>query len=262
MSNFPETSKTDSHLPNLLQGLNVFIGLAVLTAIEFFIAITNASLLLIGMIAVLKAGLVLYFYMHVYHLRDVDKHLDPHTYQHKLTSNRFGLWLFLLSDAFLFAGLLSARFNLMGLTRLHLDQTLGLIVTVVLLVSSFFMNRAESQMKLGNKKSFLLNTAITTLLGLGFVIGVVAIEWPSAAREGITASASAGSAIFYMMTGMHAFHVITGLIFLLIVLRNGMNDRYTPEQHWAVEAATVYWHFIDLVWIFFYPALYLIGRLG
>jgi cytochrome c oxidase subunit III len=256
----PETSH--NHTPNLLQGVNVFIALAVLTAIEFLIAITNASLLLISIVAILKAGLVLYYYMHVYHLRDVDKHLDPHTYEHKLTSNRFGLWLFILSDGFLFAGLLTARFNLMGLTRLDLDQNLGLIVTAVLLLSSFFMNRAESQMKLGNNKGFLLNTALTTLLGIGFVIGVVAIEWPDAASHGITASANAGSAIFYMMTGMHAFHVITGIIFLLIVLRNGMKGIYTPEKHWAVEAATVYWHFVDLVWIFFYPALYLIGRLA
>jgi cytochrome c oxidase subunit 3 len=253
---------THEHKPNLLQGVNVFIALAVLTAIEFFIAITNASLLLISIVAILKAGLVLYYYMHVYHLRDVDKHLDdPHSYQHKLISNRFGLWLFILSDAFLFAGLLTARFNLAGLTRLDLDQELGLIVTAVLLISSFFMNRAETQMKLGNNKGFLVNTAITTLLGIGFVVGVVAIEWPTAASHGITASANAASAIFYMMTGMHAFHVVTGIIFLVVVLRNGVKGLYTPEKHWAVEAATVYWHFVDLVWIFFYPALYLIGKL-
>jgi cytochrome c oxidase subunit 3 len=251
------------HKPNLLQGVNVFIVLAVLTAIEFFIAITNASLLLISIVAILKAALVMYYYMHVYKLADVDKHLDdPHSYEHKLISNRFGLWLFILSDAFLFAGLLTARFNLAGLTRLDLDQELGLIVTAVLLLSSFFMNRAETQMKLGNNKGFVVNTALTALLGIGFVVGVVAVEWPDAASHGITASANASSAIFYMMTGMHAFHVITGIIFLLIVLRNGMKGLYTPEKHWAVEAATVYWHFVDLVWIFFYPALYLIGRLA
>jgi cytochrome c oxidase subunit 3 len=63
------------------------------------------------------------------------------------------------------------------------------------------------------------------------------------------------------MTGMHAFHVLTGVIFLSIVLRNGLRGLYSPEKHWAVESATVYWHFIDVVWIFFYPALYLIGKL-
>jgi len=62
------------------------------------------------------------------------------------------------------------------------------------------------------------------------------------------------------MTGMHAFHVLTGVLFLIIILRNGVRGIYTAEKHWAVEAAAVYWHFVDVVWIFFYPALYLIGK--
>jgi cytochrome c oxidase subunit 3 len=65
-----------------------------------------------------------------------------------------------------------------------------------------------------------------------------------------------------MMTGMHAFHVLTGVIFLLILLRNGARNLYSAEKHWAVEAGAVYWHFVDVVWIFFYPALYLIGLLS
>jgi cytochrome c oxidase subunit 3 len=58
---------------------------------------------------------------------------------------------------------------------------------------------------------------------------------------------------------MHALHVLTGVIFLLIIYRNGKRGLYTPQKHYAVEAAAVYWHFVDVVWIFFYPALYLIG---
>jgi len=54
---------------------------------------------------------------------------------------------------------------------------------------------------------------------------------------------------------------LTGIIFLIIVLRNGARGLYSEEKHWAVEAAAVYWHFVDVVWIFFYPALYLIGSL-
>ncbi|MCK6583573.1 MAG: cytochrome c oxidase subunit 3, partial [Anaerolineales bacterium] len=57
----------------------------------------------------------------------------------------------------------------------------------------------------------------------------------------------------------HAFHVFTGLIFLGVVWNNARKGVYTAEQSWGVEAAAVYWHFVDLVWIFFYPALYLIG---
>ena len=64
-----------------------------------------------------------------------------------------------------------------------------------------------------------------------------------------------------MMTGMHALHVVTGLIFLGVVLRKGSKGMYSKEKHWGVEAAAVYWHFVDVVWIFFYPALYLVGKL-
>jgi cytochrome c oxidase subunit 3 len=103
---------------------------------------------------------------------------------------------------------------------------------------------------------------VTLALGLTFVAGVLGIEWPTAIAEGVAPSTGAAGAIFFMMTGMHAFHVITGLIFLAIVWRNGMRGLYSAERHWAVEAAAVYWHFVDVVWIFFYPALYLVGRLA
>jgi cytochrome c oxidase subunit 3 len=84
------------------------------------------------------------------------------------------------------------------------------------------------------------------------------VEWRQAAfgpADGVE------GAVFYMMTGMHAFHVLTGVLFLGIILRNGARGLYSAERHWAVEAAANYWHFVDVVWIFFYPALYLIGKL-
>jgi cytochrome c oxidase subunit 3 len=250
------------HAGSLFQGVIIFILLAFLTLVEYFIAISSQSLFLLIVVALIKAGLVVYYYMHIYKLVEEEHEHDQHSYAWKLAGNRLGFWLFLLSDSFVFGGLLVTRFNLLGLTRPELNQFLGLIVTTVLLVSSFFMNRAETQMALGNKKAFLVSTALTFIMGLGFLFGVVFVEWPSAAAEGLTASSGAAGGVFYMMTGMHAFHVLTGLIFLLVIMRNGMRGLYTPEKHWAVEAATVYWHFIDVVWIFFYPALYLIGRLG
>jgi cytochrome c oxidase subunit 3 len=228
---------------------------------EFFIAITSASVLLLAIAALTKVGLVMYYYMHIYKLTEEDEEHDHNSYAWKLATNRLGLWLFILSDSFVFGGLFVARFNLLGFTRPHLSQILGLIVTSLLLISSFFMNRGETQMALGNKRGFLLNTALTFLLGLGFLVGVVFVEWPNAAAEGVVVNRNAAGGIFYMMTGMHAFHVLTGLIFLLIIMRNGARDLYNSEKHWAVEAAAVYWHFVDVVWIFFYPALYLIGRL-
>jgi len=250
------------HSGSLYQGIVVFVLLTFLTLVEFLIAITNQSLLLLGGVAIIKVALVGYYYMHIYKLleQEAAEH-DHHSYAWKLATNRIGMWLFLLSDSFVFGGLLLSRFYLLGWTRPALNQYLGLLVTMVLLTSSFFMNRAETQMARGDKNGFLISTAITFILGLGFLFGVVFVEWPSAAAEGLTANSGAAGGIFYMMTGMHAFHVLTGLIFLAVILRNGAKGLYSDEKHWAVEAATIYWHFIDVVWIFFYPALYLIGRL-
>lgn len=179
-------------------------------------------------------------------------------YAIKNATNRLGLWLFFISDSFMFGALLATRYVLLGGKRPHLEQGLGLLVTSVLLISSFFMNRAEVQISRGNLSGFQKNTLATMLLGLTFLVGVVGFEWrlaPFGPADG------AEGAVFYMMTGMHAFHVLTGLVLLLIVYRNGRRGKFSAEKHWGVEAAANYWHFIDLVWIFFYPALYLIGTI-
>ena len=173
-------------------------------------------------------------------------------------TNRVGLWLFLLSDSFLFGGLYTARFYLLGTQfRPDVNQLLGLGVTVVLLVSSFFANRAETAAAYGDRKTFLRSILITLSLGVLFLLGVVGVEWqiaPFGTSDGAAAS------LFYTMTGFHAFHVLTGVIFLAVIYNNGRKGMYGPDHHWPVEAAAVYWHFVDVVWIFFYPALYLIGH--
>ena len=244
----------------LRQGMVIFIFLAVLTALEFFVAIAIGAIPLLIAMALVKVSLVVYYYMHIYKLNQ-DSGDDHHSLLYKTATNCLGLWLFLLSDSFVFGGLLVARFYLLSLTRPPLNQTLGLAVTCVLLLSSFSMNRAEASMEHGDRRGFVIGIVATLVLGLGFVAGVLGVEWPSAIAEGVTPSVNAAGAVFFMMTGMHALHVVTGLIFLSVVLRNGRNGLYSAEKHWPVEAAAVYWHFVDVVWIFFYPALYLIGRL-
>ena len=127
------------------------------------------------------------------------------------------------------------------------------------------MNRGETALAYGDVRAFMRNTMITFMLGLGFLLGVVLVEWRLAAHEGLIATfgnraVGPVGGVFYMMTGMHAFHVLTGLIFLAVVWNNARKGIYTALKHYPVEAAAVYWHFVDLVWIFFYPALYLIGK--
>jgi len=246
--------------PMLSQGVFIFVYLAILTALEFFVAISFNSVPLLVVVALIKAALVVYYYMHVYKL-NLESEIDEHSYDYKAGTNRLGLWLFLISDTFVFGGLMVVRINLLGLTRPELNQLLGLGVTAVLLVSSFFMNRGETLMHNGDRKGFLLNTAITFVLGLGFLLGVVLVEWRLAIHEGLTPDSGPAGAAFFMMTGMHAFHVFTGLILLAIVMANGRRGLY-DEKNYPVEAAAVYWHFVDVVWIFFYPALYLIGTIA
>jgi cytochrome c oxidase subunit 3 len=245
--------------PSFLRlGVLIFAALAVLTGGEFAIAIFLNVWPLLALIALIKAGLVMYYYMHISRLFAADPDPDRSSYAYKLATNRLGLWFFLLSDGFIFGGLLISRINLLGLTRPDLNQLLGLAVSSVLLVSSFFANRAETSMALGDRKQALLSISLTILLGVLFLAGVLGIEWrlaPFGPADGVQ------GAVFYSMTGFHAFHVLTGVIFLSIVWRNLLRGRYATEKHWGVEAAVVYWHFIDVVWIFFYPALYLIGTL-
>lgn len=243
---------------NRPMGLIIFGILSVLTLLEFGLAVYFNNWELLTLLAILKAGLVMYYYMHIYRLFVPDVEIDRHSYAYKLVTSRLGLWLFMLSDAFIFGGLLISRFNLMGFTRPDLSQSLGLVVTSVLLISSFFANRAETSMAKGDRKQFVISTVITMTLGILFILGVLGVEWqlaPFKAADGVQ------GAVFYSMTGFHVFHVLTGVIFLGFVLRNGIRGHYSEEKHWAVEAAAVYWHFVDVVWIFFYPALYLIGTL-
>ena len=242
------------------QGVIIFIYLVALTVLEFFIAVAFDAVPLLIVVLLVKAVLVVYYYMHIYKLNLESHAEDEGSYEYKTGTNRLGLWLFLISDSFVFAGLLVTRLNLLGLTRPHLNQVLGFFVTAVLLISSFFMNRGETMMNNGDRKGFLRNVLITFFLGLAFLLGVVLVEWPTAIREGVTPSSGPYGAVFFMMTGMHAFHVLTGLLFLMIVYRNARRGLY-DQKTYPVEAAAVYWHFVDVVWIFFYPALYLIGAL-
>lgn len=182
-----------------------------------------------------------------------DAHEPPYAVQ--LRNNRLGLWLFCISEVFLFVAFLAARFYLWGNTRPELSQTLGLVTTSVLLLSSGAMAWAEAAMRSGDRKNFSRGLVLTFVLGLTFLIGVVGLEW----NGELSPTDGAFGAVFFGMTGIHALHVLTGLIFIAIVWNNGRRGHYTVERHWGVEACAIYWHYVDVVWVFFYPALYLIG---
>ncbi len=192
-------------------------------------------------------------------------------YAQQLRANRLGLWLFCFSELFLFGALLASRFVLWGNTRPELSQVMGLIATSVLLLSSFFMYRAEMGAAYGDRSKFLNGALLAAALGTLFFIMVVVLEWNVFGLNGelfgvelfghLTPADGVYGGIFFAMTGMHALHVLTGVALILIIWWNGRRGRYTPESHWGVEATAIYWHYVDVVWVFFYPALYLMGHL-
>lgn len=178
-----------------------------------------------------------------------------HARHNRLGMNSVGLWLFFISESFLFGALLAARFYLAGTDKPeHLDQELGLAITSVLLVSSLTAYLAEASMQRGKRGLCALFVLITIVLGIIFFAGVV-IEWSQAH---FTQSEPYGTA-FFSMTGLHASHVLSGVIMLVLLLGLLIRGRFTAKDHWGVEATIKYWHFVDVVWMFFYPALYLVG---
>lgn len=188
-------------------------------------------------------------------VQHVQEH-EGHARYDQITVDRIGFWLFLFSESMLFLGLLAGRFYLQGTFRPEtLSQTLGLVITSVLLVSSLTAYRAETAITHGEQDAFLNNTLLTLALGVLFMAGV-GYEW-SQALEHFPPSTPFGT-VFFSMTGMHALHVLSGVFLLALLYYNGRRGKYSAKNHWAPEAIIKYWHMVDVVWVFFYAALYLV----
>jgi cytochrome c oxidase subunit 3 len=200
------------------------------------------------------------------------------SYTWQTRNNRLGMWLFFLSESFIFGGLLVARFFLWGNTHpkpesefillgIPSNQWIALAITVVLLISSWAMNRAEMAIAYDDRKTFTRYLMVTAILGTVFFLGVILLEWGWHFTEDgtwvfgnhISPTDGVYGAVFYGMTGMHALHVLSGIIVILVIWNLGRKGHFSAEKHWGVEATAIYWHYVDLVWVFFYPALYLIG---
>ena len=182
----------------------------------------------------------------------------PHGQAHnRLQLNRVGLWFFFFSESIVFALLLTTRFYLLGTEREHVDQLLGLIITVILLLSSVTAFTAETAIENDRRKlaSWMLLTTI--LLGVIFAVGV-GFEWSVAEFH----RKDAFGTVFFTMTGIHATHVVTGVIMLFMAWAQLKRGRFSSGDHFPISGTVMYWHFVDVVWVFYYPALYLIGNVA
>jgi len=170
-----------------------------------------------------------------------------------LAMKRAGLWLFFFSECVLFGLLMSTRFFLEGIQKEHLNQLLGLGITVILVTSSTTAYMAETSMELGRRKSAIWFIVATIALGLLFAFGV-GFEWATAEFS----RHEAFGTVFFTMTGVHASHVMSGVGLLVLLLVQLLRGRFSEKDHWPVSGVIMYWHFVDIVWVFFYPTLYLV----
>lgn len=175
----------------------------------------------------------------------------------RLGDGRLGLWLFFASESILFFTFLGARFYLQGVYRPpELNQPLGLAITMLLVLSSFTAYRAEVLAHFGQVRRAAAQMGLTILLGALFLAGV-AVEW----SEGLAhfPPGTGYGTLFFAMTGLHASHVLSGVVILALVLRRLRRETPRTLDGWLVEGAVKYWHFVDVVWVFFYPTLYLVS---
>jgi heme/copper-type cytochrome/quinol oxidase subunit 3 len=133
----------------------------------------------------------------------------------------------------------------------RLDATLPVILTGVLLFSSVTASRAMASIRRGDATAMSRHLVFTSLLGAAFMAGIVyfSVQIPYS---------GAYSSIIVAMNGFHALHVLVGIaIFAYIMLRAGQGT-YTKERYWTVEAGVLFWHFVDLMWVFFFAVIFVL----
>ncbi len=167
--------------------------------------------------------------------------------------NRAGLWLFFASESVLFGLLGSSRYYLQGIHADELNQVLGLGITAILVTSSVTAYIGETAMEHDRRGIFAVFIGLTILLGMLFGAGVV-YEWSVAHFH----KGEVFGTLFFAMTGLHASHVLSGLVLLFLVLVHGLKGKYDSKSMWPVAAVVMWWHFVDIVWVFYYPTIYLV----
>jgi cytochrome c oxidase subunit III len=190
-----------------------------------------------------------------------------------------GMWVFLVTEILFFGGLFLAYTvyrwqNTLAFARVsrHMDITLGTVNTAVLICSSLTMAMAVHSAAVGRKKLLIGFLVLTMILG-GAFLGIKAVEYTDHIEHHLfpgagfhypdprdARPAEQFFSLYFAMTGLHALHMVIGIGLLTTLLVMARRGRFTPQYHTPVEICGLYWHFVDIVWIFLFPLLYLIGR--
>jgi cytochrome c oxidase subunit 3 len=192
----------------------------------------------------------------------------------------FGMWIFLVTEVLFFGGMFLTYtvyrylYHDAFVAASHeLDVTLGTINTGVLIGSSLTMALAVHSAQTGSKRLIQLFLILTILLGCVF-LGIKTTEYvhkfaehhvpgpsfqfdPKYGRQ-----AQVFFSLYFLMTGLHALHMVIGIGVILVMCWLASRGRFSPDYYTPIEVTGLYWHFVDIVWIFLFPLLYLIGRHG
>jgi cytochrome c oxidase subunit 3 len=189
-------------------------------------------------------------------------------------ASKTGMWFFLFTEMLLFGGLFIVysiyRYRngeAFHLAAQELNVAIGTINTIILLISSTTIAMSITAIQLKNKKFTLILLCITILLGLAFLVNKY-FEWGEHIKEHIYPGSSVlalrgqGDVLFYglyfFMTGLHALHIIIGLVFIAVIAVKIYRDKISSDNFVLLENSGLYWHLVDLIWIFLFPLFYLI----
>lgn len=188
--------------------------------------------------------------------------------------SRMGMWLFLFTELILFGGmfLLYSVYRFQYADEFHLaakelNTIMGAFNTAVLLTSSLTMVLAIIAIQRDQKALSILMQLITIFLALFFLVNKY-FEWSAKFHHGIypgseeLLSKSSGEILFfglyYVMTGLHGIHVVVGMFLIAVMTRMTRKDIITKDSYVRLENAGLYWHLVDIIWIFLFPLFYLI----
>jgi cytochrome c oxidase subunit 3 len=215
-----------------------------------------------------------------HHLETLALREQFNTEEQQKDASTLGMWVFLITEIMFFGGMFLAYTiyrstypNAFGLASSSLNLPIGATNTCVLLLSSFTMVMAVRAAQLGQKRMIIFFLIITMLFGFAF-LGIKAYEWtekfeehhvPAQASFHLEGTQQQGQAklffsLYFAMTGLHALHMVVGVGILTFIIFQTASGTYSTKYFTPVDIAGLYWHFVDIVWIFLFPLFYLIDR--
>jgi cytochrome c oxidase subunit 3 len=214
---------------------------------------------------------------HQHHVPGLAHHFD--TLEQQAEATTLGMWVFLVTEVLFFGGLFMVYTvyrnwypDAFAAASHSLDITLGTINTAVLITSSLTMALAVHAAQLGQRRLLMLLLLATMALGAVF-LGIKGVEYyqkfvehhvPGAGfnfeEPQFAVHAQIFFSLYFVMTGLHALHMIIGFGIMTFMLWWAWRGTITAEYYSPIEIAGLYWHFVDIVWIFLFPLLYLLGR--